>query len=90
MSNIGDEHLLYGPSPPIIELSENSISSPSVINRSLPRIISYLPLVDSLTWNFHVTILVALNSGKQKSTFTLFEIVNFPGWVYHTVFAVIF
>ena len=38
----------------------------------------------------HVTILVSLNSGKQKSTFTFFEVMNFPAWVSHIFFSVSF
>ena len=58
--------------------------------RSLTRIILYLPLVDSLMWHFHGTIVVTLNFGKEKSIFTFFEVVNFPAWVYHIVLAIYF
>ena len=84
------DHPPYVPSPPIMMLSENLISSPNAVSRFLPRIILYLPLVNFLTWHFHVNIFVALNSGKQKSTFTLFYFVNFRAWVSHIVFAVSF
>ena len=87
-STIFDEHPFYGPSPPIITFSENLRSSPSAVIMSLPKIISYILLVDLSTWHFHITILVALKSGKKKSTFTFFEVVNFPAWVSHVfVFA---
>ena len=85
MSTIGAEHPLCGPSLPCMVFSENFRSSPSVVSSSLPSIISYLPVVDSSTWHFHVMIFVALNSGKQKSMFNLFEVVNFPAWFSHIV-----
>ena len=65
-------------------------SSSSVVIMSLPRIVSYLPLVYLSTWHAHVTIFFALNSGKQKSIFTFFEVVNFPDWVYHLFFSASF
>ena len=61
-----------------------------MVSRALPRIISYIPLVDSSTWNFYVTIFVALNYGRQKYTFNFFEVVNFPAWVSHLVSSVSF
>ena len=87
---MGDDHPLYGPSPPIMTFLENLRSSPNVVIGSLPRIISYLPLVDSSTWYFHVTILVQLNSGKKQSIFTFFKAVNFPFWVSQIFFAASF
>ena len=90
MSKIGAEQLSYGSSPPIMTFSENLISSPNEVSRSLPRIISYLPLLDLLTWHFHVTIFVALNSGYQNFTFILFEVVNLPASVYHIFFVTSF
>ena len=41
-------------------------------------------------WNFHVTIFVALKSGRQKLMFTLFEAVNVSDWVSHVFSAVSF
>ena len=82
---MGSKHPSYVPSPPIMMFPENLISSPSAVNRSLPRIISYLLLVELSTWHFHDTILVALNSGKQNSMFAFCEVVNFPAWVSHVV-----
>ena len=84
------ENPSYGQYPPIITLSENLRSSPSSVSWSLSRIISYLLLVDSSTWNFHATNFVALNSGNQKSIVSFFELVNFPAWVSHVVFSVYF
>ena len=60
------------------------------MSRSLPRIISYLPVVDLSTWHFHVMIFVALNYGKKIYMFTFFEVVNFPAWVPHIVCIVSF
>ena len=90
MSTIGTEHPSYGNYSLIMTLSENLRSSPNVVSSYLSRIISYIPLVDLLTWHFHVTIFVSLNSGKQTSTFTFFEVVNFQAWVSHIIFAVSF
>ena len=63
--------------------SENLISSPSVVSRSISRIILYLPVADLSTLHLHVTIFVALNDGNQKSTFTFFVVVNFLDMVFH-------
>ena len=71
-STKGAKHPLHGTSSPMMIFSENLRSSTSAMSRSLPRIISYPPLVDSYTYRFHVTIFVALNSGKQESMFTFF------------------
>ena len=73
-------------SPLIMTLLENLISITSAVSRSLARIISYLPLVDSYMWHFRITIFVALNSSRQKSTFTFFEVVKFLAWISHVVF----
>ena len=89
MSTMGDKHPLYFPFPPIMAFSENLRSSHSVVSRSLPRIVSYLPLVDSSTWHVYVTISVALNYGKQKTMLPFFEAVNFPAWVSHIVLLLI-
>ena len=62
---------------------ENLIPSPIAVSRSLPGIISYLIFVDSSTWNFHVTILFALNYGRHKSTVAISLIVNLPAWFCH-------
>ena len=43
---------------------------------------------NSSTWHFQITIFVALNSGNKKSTFTFFEVINFPDWVYHKFYYV--
>ena len=84
---MGDKNPSYGLSAPIITFSSNLRSSLNAVSSSLPRIISYLPLVDSSTWHFHITILVALNNGNQKSMFIFFEVVNLPSWVSCIVFA---
>ena len=74
---ICSEHPFYGLSPPNMMCLENLSSSPSSISRYLPRIISYLLLVESSTWHFHVMIFVALNYGREKSTITISLVVNF-------------
>ena len=65
-SSIVADQLPYWLSPPIIILLKNLISIPNAVSRSLPRIISYILLVDLSTWNFHVTIFVALNSSRKQ------------------------
>ena len=82
-----EEHPLHGIYTPIVTFSDNLISCPNVVSRSLPRIISYLLFVYLLTWHFHLTILVALNSSKKKFIFTFFEVVNSPAWFSHMVLA---
>ena len=41
-------------------------------------------------WNFHITVLDALNSGKQNYMFIFFEVVNFHAWGSNLVIAVSF
>ena len=89
-STIGADHPSYGTSTSSMVISKELRSIPNAVSRYLPMIISYLSLVDSHTLNFYVKIFVALNSGRQKSTFTFFEVVNFPDWVSHIVSAVSF
>ena len=83
---MGEEHPLYGPFPPSMTLLENLISIPSAVRRSLSSIISYLLLVESSMWHFHITIFAVINSGRRKYTFTFFGVVKFRAWVYHVVF----
>ena len=83
---MGADNPLNGPSPPMMMFSENLRYNTKEVSKYLPRIISYLLLVDLATWYFHDTILVALNYGRQKSTFTFFEVVNFPAWVSHVFY----
>ena len=71
-----DKHPSYIPLWTMITLPENLRSSPSAVISSLPRIMLYLPLVDSSTWYFHVTIFFVPNFGRQKYTFTFFEVAN--------------
>ena len=55
------------------------------VNRSLPKIISYLPLADSYQWHFHVTTFSVLSVGKVKYTLTVWLVVMFPAYVCHCV-----
>ena len=48
-STIGADHLLNGPSPLKMMLSENLIFNPKAVSKYLPRIIPYLLLVDLAT-----------------------------------------
>ena len=71
-------------------LSENLRSSPNVVSRYLPMIISYLPLVDLLTWHFHVTISVALNFGKQNVYFPILWGCELPSLGFPHIFCCFF
>ena len=48
-SAIGAYHSLNGPSPPKMMFQENLRSNPKAVRKYLPRIISYLLLVDLAT-----------------------------------------
>ena len=48
-SNMGAEHPLNGPSPHMMMFLENLISNPKAVSKYLPRIISYLLLMDLAT-----------------------------------------
>ena len=85
MSTIGADHPMNFPSPPKIMFSKNLRYNPKEVSKSLPRIISYLLLVDLATWHLRVTILVTPNSGRVNSTFIFIEVVNFLAWVSHVV-----
>ena len=68
---------IKGPSSALMTCSGNFIFDPNYVNRYHPKIISYLPLVDSSTGYLHVTAFVALSAGKVKSTLTLMSVVIF-------------
>ena len=89
-SNIGAEHPSYGPLPLFMTWLENLRYNPVVVSKYLPMITSYLLFVESSTWHFHITILVAIKFRKHNSTFTFFEVVKFPDWVSHVVITVSF
>ena len=65
-SSIVAEHPACGPSLPIMTCLEKLKPSPRAVSISIPRIISYILLVDLSTWHFHVTILVALNLVRKS------------------------
>ena len=54
------------PSSALMDLLDNFIFNPNFVHRYLPKIISYLTLVESPTLQFHNTVFVALSSGKVK------------------------
>ena len=76
---------LKGPSYALMTCSEDFIFNPNYVNRYRPKIILYLPLVDSSTWHFHVTTFVTLSAGNMKSTLTLRLVVIFPACVCHYI-----
>ena len=74
-----------GPSSTSMTWSDNYIFNPNSVNIYLPRIISYLPLAESSTWKFHVTIVFALCSGKVKSILTFRLVVILPASVFYCI-----
>ena len=84
-STICAEHPSCVPPPPIMMFSEKNQSSTSVVRRSVSSIISYILSSLVFTWHIHETILVALNYGRHKSTFTFFEVLKLPAWISHVV-----
>ena len=65
--------------------SDNFIFNPEAINIYLPKIMSYLPLLESSTWQFHIKKFVMLSSGKVKSILTFKLVVILPACVWHCV-----
>ena len=77
-----------------LSVCDNFRFNPNYVNRFIPKIISYLPLADSFTWQFHVTIFVALSfvtifvalsSGNVKSIFIFILVVILPSCVCHCI-----
>ena len=68
-----------------IQCSKNFRFNPNYFNRFIINIMSYFLLSYSSTWQFHVTIFVALNSGKVKSILTLRLVVILPSCVCHYI-----
>ena len=85
MSTLGADNPLNGPLPPKRMFSENLRYNNKAVSQSLPRIISYLLLVDLSMRHFHITFLVAPNYVRHNFMFTFLEVVNFPAWVSHVV-----
>ena len=73
------------PSPPTMAFSEKWICSPSAVRKYLLKIILYLLSMESATWHYHVTVFVALNSGRQKSIVAISLTVRSMLWVFHIV-----
>ena len=82
---MGAAHPWHCYSPKSMVFVENFRSIPSLVSRSLLIIISYLPALESSTWHFHVTIFIALRTGKDNYTFTIQLFVVFPACVLHFV-----
>ena len=78
---------LKGPLSDSMTCSEDFKFNYNYVNRSLPKIILYLPLAESSTQHFHITTFVALSAGKVKSTLTLILVVIFPSCVCHCIMA---
>ena len=76
---------LKGKSSALMTFSENFRFNPNYIDRYRTKIISYLPLAESSTWQFHVTKFVALSASKVKSILTLKSVVIFPACVFHCI-----
>ena len=86
-STIGDVDPIKGPSYASMTCSENFTFNTNSIYRSLPKIISYLPLAESSKLHFHVMTFVVLSTGKVKSILTLKLVVMFPACVCHCIAA---
>ena len=80
-STMGALDPLKGPSSDLMTWSDNFKFNPNYFNKSLPRIILYLPLAESYTWHYRVTTFVALSSGKVEHTSTLKWLVILPDCV---------
>ena len=84
-STMGEINPFKGPSYASMKCSENFILDPNYVNRSLPKIISYLPLAESHTWQFLVTIFIALSSGKVKYIINFMLVLVLPACVRHCI-----
>ena len=70
-----------GSSYALVTCSDNFIFNPNYFDIYLTNIMSYLPLVESSTCQFHVTVFVALSSVKVKSILTFRLVVILPACV---------
>ena len=86
-STMGVVYSLKGASSDLMASSENFKLNGNYVNRSRPKIISYLLLADFPTWHLHVTTFFALSIGKMKYTSTLRLVVIFPACVCHCITA---
>ena len=69
----------------LMEYSKQNRYNTNYVNRSLPKIISYMLLVESSTWKFHVDIFVAISLGKGKSILTFRLVVILPACVWYCI-----
>ena len=76
---------LKGPSYALLKCSNHFGINTNSVNRYLPKIISYIPLMDSSTLKSHVKTSIALSVGKVKYTLTLILVVIFPACVRHCI-----
>ena len=60
------------------------------VNISIPKILLYLLLVESPTWQYYIKINLALNSGHLKYILTFILGVRLPDWIFHCITAYIF
>ena len=84
---MGDVYPFKGPPPASMTRLEKFIFNNNDINIYLSMIILYLSLSESSIWNSHVTISVALNSGKVKSILTSRLVLGLPSFVCHCITA---
>ena len=66
---------LKGPSYTSMTCSDNFIFNPNYVNRFRTKIMSYLPLEESSTWKFQVTIFIALILFKVENILTFILVV---------------
>ena len=70
---------------PLIIGFESFIFHTNSVHISLPNVMLYLYLVESNTWNFYVTIFVALNPGRVWNILTFVLVVRIPPCVCHCI-----
>ena len=86
-STMGSVYPLKYPLYPPMAWLDHFLFNPNYINRYLPNIISYIPLAESSTWHFHVTIFFTLSSGKVNSIVTFELIVILPVFLFRSITA---
>ena len=86
-STMGSVDPLKGQSSDLMMWSDNFRFNPNYVNKYLTKIILHLPLMDLFTWYFHFMKVLALSSGKVKSTSTLILVWILPAYVCHCITA---
>ena len=82
---MGSNDTFKGLSSVSMTCSENYIFNTNAVIISVTKIILYFPLAESSTWQFHVTIFVALSSSKVKYILTFILVEISPTYVCHCI-----